>query len=244
MKILSIGNSFSQDAQRYLQEIAKKNGSDFKTVNLYIGSCSLNTHYLNILDDKADYRFELNGKKGKIEKVSINWALESDNWDVITLQQVSSSSTSYETYTPYLEFIYEHVKGYCPKAKVYIHQTWAYKEGSDRLKNYGYISTKDMFEDIKRSYNMAAQAINADGIIPCGQAMFNATQLGLEDIHRDSLHASLGSGRYLLALTWYKALTGNDISCDSFSDFDSPISEQERKIIIEAVNSAFQQSHI
>ena len=103
----------------------------------------------------------------------------------------------------------------------------------------GYLYAKDMLEDIKRSYAAAADAIGADGIIPCGQAMFNATQMGICKIHRDSLHASFGVGRYILALTWYKALTGKDITKDSFSEFDRPVSEQEREIAIRAVNSAF-----
>ena len=63
MKILSIGNSFSQDAQRYLYRLAKKAGDTFKTVNLYIGGCSLRTHYINALEDKADYWFEYNGNR-------------------------------------------------------------------------------------------------------------------------------------------------------------------------------------
>ena len=239
LKILSIGNSFSQDAQRYLQEVAKHNGSDFKTANLYIGGCSLRTHYLNIIDGKTDYFFEFNGKNTGIQ-VSINQALASDDWDIITLQQVSSSSAKYETYTPYLEFIYEHVKKYCPKAKVYIHQTWAYEDGSDLLKNQGYLSAKDMFADVKHSYIVAAQAINADGIIPCGQVLLNATQMGIDKVHRDTYHASLGVGRYMLALTWYKVLTGKDITQDSFDDFDCPVSEKEREIAIKAVCSAFE----
>lgn len=49
MKILSIGNSFSQDAQRYLHRLAKHEGVQLKTVNLYIGGCSLQRHYENIL---------------------------------------------------------------------------------------------------------------------------------------------------------------------------------------------------
>ena len=238
LKVLSIGNSFSQDAQRYLYEIAKRNGVALKTVNLLIGGCSLRTHYLNVIDNKADYLFEFNGKNTGI-KVSVDQALASDDWDVITLQQVSTSSIKYETYTPYLEFVYEHVKKCCPRAKVYIHQTWAYEEGSDGLKNIGYRSSVDMFEDIKRSYIKAAQAINADGIIPSGQVLFNAAQMGINKVHRDTFHASLGVGRYMLALTWYKLLTGNDIAGDSFSDFDAPVSEQEREIAIRAVASAF-----
>ena len=97
-----------------------------------------------------------------------------------------------------------------------------------------------MLEDVKRSYFMAAQAVGADGIIPCGQVLFNATQMGIEKVHRDTFHASLGMGRYMLALTWYRALTGKDITSDSFSDFDCPVSEEEREIAIRAVRTAFE----
>ena len=41
MKVLAIGNSFSNDAMRYLHGIAKADGVDMKTVNLFIGGCPL-----------------------------------------------------------------------------------------------------------------------------------------------------------------------------------------------------------
>ena len=41
MNILSIGNSFSQDAQRYLHDIAKADGVVLSAFNLYIGGCPL-----------------------------------------------------------------------------------------------------------------------------------------------------------------------------------------------------------
>ena len=239
MKILSIGNSFSQDAQRYLHRLAKKNGDCFKTVNLNIGGCTLRTHYLNALEDKASYGYEYNGDYPGLT-LSIKQLLISDDWDVITLQQASHQSAHYETYTPYLEGLLEYIKKYCPNSKIYIHQTWAYEDGSERLKDIGgYGSADEMFKDIREAYSKAVQAIRADGIIPCGQAMLNATKMGIEKIHRDTFHASLGAGRYLLALTWYKALTGNDITSNDFDDFDEPVSDNERKIIIKAVNEAF-----
>ena len=103
----------------------------------------------------------------------------------------------------------------------------------------GFASADEMFENIREAYAKAAQTIHADGVIPSGQAMLNATKMGIEKIHRDTFHASLGAGRYLLALTWYKALTGKDISNNDFDDFDEPVSEEERKIVIKAVNAAF-----
>ncbi len=45
MKVLAIGNSFSQDATRYLRKIAQASGEDMKVVNLYIGGCPLSRHF-------------------------------------------------------------------------------------------------------------------------------------------------------------------------------------------------------
>ncbi len=237
MKILSIGNSFSQDAQRYLHRLAKHDGVNLKTVNLYIGGCSLQRHYINMLDNNADYNFEFNGENTGI-KVSIKQALASDDWDVITLQQASHFSGRYETYSPYIEKLAEFVRKYCPHSKIFIHQTWAYEDGSDRLKRLSeFASSKEMLSAICDAYSKAAQKINADGTIPCGQAMMQALEMGLEGVHRDTFHASLGAGRYLLALCWYKALTKNDISDNTFDDFDEPVTKSEREIVIQAVNS-------
>lgn len=235
MKILSIGNSFSQDAHRYLHGVAKADGFDLKTVNLYIGGCTLRTHYLNMLDDVSAYEFEFNGENTGF-KVSIRQALVSDDWDYITLQQASHVSGNSDTYFPYVEELAKYVRKYCPKAKIVLHQTWAYEENSERLKKFGYQSTKHMFSDVRTSYETAAANICADGIIPCGTVMYNAQQNGIERVHRDTFHATLGVGRYLLALTWYSFLTGRDILENAFDDFDEYVSKEERKIAIQTVN--------
>lgn len=236
MNILSIGNSFSQDAQRYLHRLAKQDGVALKTVNLYIGGCSLRTHYLNMLDDVAAYDFEFNGEKTGI-KVSIRQALVRDNWDFITLQQASPFSGQYETYSPYLEELAAYIRRYCPHTKILIHQTWAYEDGCERLKNLKYDSAKEMLTAIRDCYSKAAQNISSYGIIPCGEVMMRALDMGIEKIHRDTFHASLGAGRYLLALCWYKFLTKKDITENSFNDFDIPVTEQERHIVTKAINS-------
>ena len=237
MKILSIGNSFSQDAQRYLHQIAKKDGFDLATANLYIGGCSLHTHFVNALENRADYELEFNSHNTGV-KVSIKQVLTSVEWDVVTLQQASHYSPQQKTYFPYIEEVAKYVKTYCPNAKLFIHETWAYEDGSDRLKYHvAYDSSQEMLRDVKSAYTAAATAIQADGIIPCGTAMANAVSMGMP-VHRDTFHASYGAGRYLLALTWYKTLTGKDISNNDFDAFDEPVSDKEREIVIKAVNLA------
>lgn len=239
MKILSIGNSFSQDAHRYLHSIAKKEGVNIKCVNLYIGGCSLHRHYVNMLGDVEGYAFEFNGEPTGL-KVSIKEALISDEWDYVTLQQNSPDSDDYDRYVPYGRELAEYVRKFCPKAKLLIHHTWAYEEGSQRLKDMmGYETPREMLSAVSTAYNRFAEDIKADGIIPAGEAMMKAVELQIGKIHRDGYHASKGAGRYLLGLTWYRYLTGNDISNNTFDDLDVPVTDEERAIVIKAVKETF-----
>ena len=101
MNILSIGNSFSQDAQRYLHQIAKADGVNLNAFNLYIGGCPLSLHYRNMLNEQRNYELEMNGQSTGF-KVSLKEALLNRNWDVVTIQQVSQEAPCYDTYQPYL----------------------------------------------------------------------------------------------------------------------------------------------
>ena len=234
MRVLAIGNSYSQDATRYLHDIAKADGVELEVANLYIGGCSLERHYRNMISGERAYALEVNGHKTG-SSVSLDEALLNRQWDVVTLQQASHKSYDYATYTPYLEALAEYVRKYCPHAKIYIHETWAYEAGSARLASTGFETPEDMLAAARASYANAASAILADGIIPSGDAMLAAVHGGIAKIHRDTFHASLGAGRYLLALTWYRALTGGDIWNNRFDELDEPIDEFEREIVIKAV---------
>ena len=89
MKILSIGNSFSQDAQRYLKAIAHRQGDWFKCVNLYIGGCSLERHYNNSVSGEGQYKYRkiVGGVKTEYPGTSLIQGLRDEKWDVISLQQ-------------------------------------------------------------------------------------------------------------------------------------------------------------
>ena len=227
MNILSIGNSFSQDAHRYLHRISKADGCTLNTFNLYIGGCPLSLHYRNMLSEERAYMLEMNGESTGF-KVSLKDALLNRDWDVVTIQQVSSESPYYETYQPYLNKIVEYVRLCVPKAKIAIHQTWAYEQDSHRLNiELGYKNHTDMFEDVRASYEKAAKDIKADFIIPSGAVFQRLIESGIEKVHRDTFHASYGLGRYALGLLWYSILSGNDVKQNTFCDFDEEISKTE-----------------
>jgi len=240
MQVLSIGNSFSQDAQRYLSRIAKADSMHLQSTNLIIGGCPLSRHYRNMFSEKPSYALEVNGISTGFF-VSLKEALLNRDWNVITIQQVSQKSPKYESYQPYLNVVIEYVRKLCPKAKIAVHQTWAYEEGSARLVNeLKYSSYKDMLSDIIASYKKAAEEINADLIIPSGEVFGAMIENGIEKVHRDTFHASLGLGRYALGLTWYKFLTGRDISENSFNDFDEEVTPEEIEIVKKSVTEIAQ----
>lgn len=225
MKVLAIGNSFSQDATRYLNQIAKADGTDMLVANLYIGGCALRTHYLNILENAKAYTYEFNGVSTGL-KVTVKDALISNDWDVITVQQASFYSPDYKSYQPYLNTLVEYIKKYAPHAKIYVHQTWGYETGHKRLETLGFATMADMFASVEDAYNKAVAEINADGIIKSGKAMLTAAKAG-HTVHRDGFHVTLGLGRYMLGLVWYKTLTGNSVLENTFSEFDEPVTDEQ-----------------
>lgn len=226
MNILSIGNSFSQDAQRYIHKIARADGVDLNTHNLYIGGCSLERHHRNMLSGEREYELELNGV-GTGFKVSLDEALLNRAWDVITVQQVSNFSMDYDTYQPYLDRLVEYIRECVPKAKVVVHQTWACEEGSPRLERLGYKKQIDYHNELKKAYDKAAKDIDADFVIPSGELFQKLINAGISPVHRDTFHASYGTARYAMGLLWYSMLTGRDITNNTFSDFDEPITDEE-----------------
>lgn len=230
MNILSIGNSFSQDAQRYLHRIAKADGFEMNTFNLYIGGCPLSKHYRNMLSDEREYELEMNGQ-GTGFPVSLKEALLNRNWDVITIQQVSNESPDYKTYQPYLQKVVDYVRECAPHAKLAFHQTWAYEENSKMLnEGMGYAHHEEMFADIKNTWQKAVAETGSDLFIPSGECFEELLKNGIEKIHRDTYHASYGLGRYTLGLLWYRVLTGNDISAITFNDFDEEVKDTEIEI--------------
>ncbi len=236
MNILLIGNSYSVDATRYLHRIARADKENITTVCLYIGGCPLERHYRNMHSGNDAYELFINGEQSGFF-VSLKEALLNRKWDIITLQQASYESFDFSNYNPYLTVLYDYVKTLCPKAKIYIHQTWCDNVDSPRLEGFGFKTSKDMLTEIKKAYEMACKEINADGMIKSGELIYSLYENGLSPVWRDFGHVSLGIGRLAVGLLWYKTLTGNDIMKNNFADTDEPVSEKELEIIKKCVNN-------
>jgi hypothetical protein len=245
IKILAIGNSFSQDATAYLYDIAQNDNVELKVVNLYIGGCSLKTHWENAEYNKAVYQYEINGRTTG-RAVSIYDALSEDIWDFVTLQQVSGDSGILDTYYPYIKNLYDYVSQYAPQAEQIIHQTWAYEIDSTHKSFSLYNSSQaEMYQLISDSYafvaaDLALRIIPSSDVIQSLRAnrLFDYSSGGLS-LCRDGYHMSLIYGRYAAAATWYESLVKNSILKNHFvpaATDGEPINKEYLKLIKECVH--------
>ena len=73
VKILAIGNSFSDNAMSYLYPILKAFGAEEVVLgNMYIGGCSVATHYNNLSKDSPAYTYRKNDSRSATAGAFIN----------------------------------------------------------------------------------------------------------------------------------------------------------------------------
>lgn len=210
IKILSIGNSFSQDATRYLEEIAQ--GQIFSR-NCCIGGCSLEMHWKNILEDAPLYSYE--AAAHKIEDISIQQALLKEDWDWVTVQQVSHLAGRADTYEPYIGALVRYIRENKPNAKIAFHRTWAYDPGCTHGGfPYYDCSQEKMYREIVRTTENFAQKYSLP-VIGAGDAVQKLRGIkefcmeeGGMSLTRDGFHLSFDYGRYAAGLVWYTFFTG------------------------------------
>lgn len=242
IKILAIGNSFSVDAMEHLAVILNDAGyTDIVLGDLYIGGCSLDTHWANIQSQSKAYTFYVNkGESWTSSTASIQTGIDFADWDVITIQQVSQDSGRPETFGK-LQSIIDHVKTSKPKAKIYWHMTWAYQATSTHagFANYGKNQMK-MYTAITNAVKTGILTNSSiDGFIPSGTAVQNLRLTYGDTLTRDGFHLTNGIGRYTAALMWYKQITGEDISAITAVPKYYPEVKDYLNEIKEAVNNAY-----
>lgn len=246
LKILSIGNSFSVDAQEYLYYILEDLGvEEIKLGNLYVGGCTLDMHLVYADRNVAAYTYYTNtdGTWQETENYSIEQAVTSENWDYITFQQASGSSGITSTYDD-LDALIDIVKPLCPDAKLVWHMTWAYQQDSSHKEFVKYDSNQEtMYKAIVSAVNEKIETNdNIDFVIPVGTAIQNARTSYIGDnLTADGHHLSLDLGRYIAGLTFAHALTG--LSIDDVEFQPETVTESQKKVAIEAVNNCFAQPY-
>ncbi|MGM9739066.1 MAG: DUF4886 domain-containing protein [Candidatus Cryptobacteroides sp.] len=223
LRILSIGNSFSDDAvEWYLHDIAKADGKVMIIGNMYIAGCPLERHLDNSRTGAKDYSYRKIGADG-VRSITPGYCLEDaladEKWDVVTMQQSSPISGQYSSWEASLPGLYAYLKAHVAEGTRFaIHQTWAYEQTSTHkgFVNYDKDQMK-MYNAIVDAVDRAADLIGVGIVIPVGTAVQNARTSFLGDhLTRDGYHLSPTIGRFIASCTWYCKLTGNTLKHNTF----------------------------
>ncbi|MBB2952679.1 MULTISPECIES: DUF4886 domain-containing protein [unclassified Sphingobacterium] len=244
IRILAIGNSFSEDAiENNLFELANARGKKIVIGNLYIGGAPLELHVKNALGDSSAYSYrkvDESGAKSVHEHMKISAALLDEPWDYISFQQASPLSGKYDTYAKDLPLLYAYVKEHVkyPETKYILHQTWAYQHDSDHSGFSLYERNQEqMYKAIVSTSEKVYKWGNFSILIPCGTAIQNARTTYVGDhFTRDGYHLNLNYGRFIAACVWYEALFKEDVRNNAFVPLS--ISYVESKIAKQAAHHA------
>lgn len=225
LRILGVGNSFTDDGMMYLPELLEAAGiRNVVLGRLYHPGCSLRQH---CEFDAADapkyiyYKSTDNRWTTRSEAATLREAVGDEPWDVLVLQQASHHSGIYATYHPWLERLIERVRLYCPNAGACVawQMTWAYGSGSghgafpkyDNDQQQMYAAIVDVARRVTAECGIAA-------IVPTGTAIQNLRAGEFVnppiDFTRDGYHLDTGCGRYTAACTWFQALVAPCLRTD------------------------------
>jgi hypothetical protein len=223
LRILAIGNSFSEDGiENYLHELAAAADKNIIIGNLYIGGAPLSLHVQHVRNDAKSYSYRkisLDGKKKTTADVSIAEALHDEQWDYISFQQASPLSGKYENIVASLPELVAYVRNKVgPRPNFVYHQTWAYQNDAqhDGFKNYN-SDQRLMYRAIANTSKKVKKLGYFREIVPAGTAIQNARSSSIGDHYtRDGYHLELGYGRFTAACTWFEKLFHEDVRNNSY----------------------------
>lgn len=247
IRVLAIGNSFSEDAvEQYLFELARAQGDSLIIGNAYIPGCSIDRHYANLLGDSAlyEYRKVVGNIKYERKRRTLKNIICDEQWDIISLQQASRLSgipTSYGN----LGRLKRMVANYATNLHVQFvwHMTWAYAKTfeSANFKAYGY-NQHTMYSSIVSAMLNVLPDVDIHRIIPSGIAIqLMRYQMG-DILNRDGFHLSLTIGRYTAACTWCEFLTGKSVEGNKYRP--GTLTEEEAQTCQQSAHEAvYMQQH-
>ena len=250
IKILAIGNSYSEDALKFLAFLLKDigvgggNEANIKVVNAFVGGASLETHALNANNNTPAYNSQTFifthpfGFNTSGTSQSLFQLIKSEVWDVIILQQLSNFSGVPTSYDPYLGTLITYVKTHAtnPNLKLGWHMTWAYQNGYNNSDFNTYYGGNQV-----TMYNAICSAVQAkivtnaafDLIIPTGTAIQNARTGFGDTLNRDMTHLN-DLGCFAASTMWLRTITGHELTEKAIYGLNS----EQYEIISESVNAA------
>lgn len=172
--VLTIGNSFADNAVRFLPKIAEASGNAVIIQKANIGGCSMKKHWGFVEEHAGD---PSKGKPYLEGTSSLEGLLKSEKWDFVTIQQASEVSFDAGSYHPYALYLRDFVRKHAPTAEVLLHETWPYRV-DDKLfsmengREDGPKTQAEMYQRLKSACDQVAEELGLR-LLPSGDAFYS-----------------------------------------------------------------------
>lgn len=234
LKILDIGNSYTDGAVALLPQIVKDCNVDLNDMCLYKlirGGASFK-NWCDVFDDKDDkiysFRRVVGGDKVSVPQINgeagdgdlFRKVLTKVDWDIIIIHQVSTYAPYYDKWKTnesggYLDPFLNIIKQYQPKAEIgflLVHSYWDDYSGNVEKSSF------ERWQKIAESAFQFQCDYDIDIIIPYGTAVENLRTSSLNneyDLTMDGTHCGYGLCQYVAACCYYETLIAPrvNVSC-------------------------------
>ena len=242
LKLLFIGNSFSEDTSRLMPAIALSLGiKQFKLCHLFSPGCSIPHHCIQLENDMPAYRRDLTDGAAPVTThfFRARTAIEEDQWDWIVIQHGTrdgSRNTDPASHEKLPQLIRQIRQYAWPGAKVAFNMTWIGEPWHQHPEIVSYNGHQLlMYEKVAAiARDVLSPMAGLDLVCPTGTAIQNARALGLENLSRDGYHLSMDVGCYIAGLACLGALTGANISNISWAPLGMDQTVQQRAVLAAA----------
>lgn len=181
MRLLSVGNSYSQDALAYVPFILKNMGIEEVRIGILMQSSStIQMHVENFINEDdafTFYMYDVNSNSwSNLGHKTIQWALDNYEWNCISLQQSSNwANSSWSDYQPWCNDLINLVSAYIDYPVKFIwYQPQTRPARINSGDNLDEATIIQRYENTTNASKRIIEETRCEYVVPVGTAMQNA----------------------------------------------------------------------
>lgn len=243
LRILAIGNSFTENMTLHLPRLIADAGAD-SVVVAYAAFAGASLEYqmshLTSPDATHIWAVSTGGRPFSVDTVrrSLPYCVDYADWDIIVIQQKSTLSGLWNTVNPYLATTTRLLKEGHPRARIAWQMTWAFASHFGKKDEFAlYGGSREQMEQAIEG--VAANVVGSgcvDMVIHSGRAIAAARREGIDttgsELSGDGRHLDEGVGCYIAACCAYERLIApwagkdvTDLPPDNIKRGSTPVTE-------------------
>ena len=206
LKILVLGNSFSQNTFIYIRSLINQaNIQDCTIASGRFAGATIEDWHTRITTQATDAVYEVYSNEvfpAQYSDYSLNMLLAAENWDIIILQQRSAAADSFGSFFPYMTELMSYIKEKVRNRRLcfMFNMVWASEGTFDN-------ANKQHYNNIVNTTKRMCAEVGISHVIPTGVGIQYGRHTNIEtpmNWTSDALHLDNGVGRYLAAATAFQ----------------------------------------